>query len=80
MKNLLDFTVQDLSVWLVEKGIRPFRAGQISKWVHIRQAERFEEMTDLSKELRKKLEAHPTSHRRRKDGFRRYNGKISVQA
>ena len=58
MKNLLDFTRPDLSVWLEENGILPFRAGQISKWIHIRQADCFEEMTDLSKELRKKLEAH----------------------
>lgn len=56
MKNLLDFTRQELSVWLREKGIQPFRAGQISKWIHIRQANGFEEMTDLSKELRIKLE------------------------
>ncbi len=56
MKNLLDFTRQDLSVWLEDNGIRPFRAGQISKWLYIRQAESFEQMTDLSKELRKKLE------------------------
>ncbi|OGQ92988.1 MAG: 23S rRNA (adenine(2503)-C(2))-methyltransferase [Desulfobacula sp. RIFOXYA12_FULL_46_16] len=58
MKNLLDFTRQELSCWLEDNGIRPFRAGQISKWICIRQAESFEEMTDLSKELRKKLEDH----------------------
>ena len=58
MKNLLDFTRQELSCWLEDKGIRPFRAGQISKWICIRQAESFEEMTDLSKELREKLGAH----------------------
>ena len=56
MKNLLDFTRQDLSAWLENNGIRPFRAGQISKWLYIRQAESFGQMTDLSKELRKKLE------------------------
>ncbi len=57
MKNLLDFTRQDLAAWLEDNGIRPFRAGQISKWIYIRQAESIEQMTDLSKELRKKLEA-----------------------
>ncbi len=57
MKNLLDFTRHELSDWLIDKGIQPFRSGQITKWLHIRQANGFEEMTDLSKELRKRLEA-----------------------
>ncbi|MFA5906516.1 MAG: 23S rRNA (adenine(2503)-C(2))-methyltransferase RlmN [Desulfobacula sp.] len=56
MKNILDFTRKDLAVWFEDNGIRSFRAGQISKWIHIRQADSFEAMTDLSKDLRKKLE------------------------
>ncbi len=58
MKNILDFTRNDLAVWLDSKGIRPFRAGQIFKWLYIKQADTFEQMTDLSKELRNKLEDH----------------------
>jgi len=58
MENILNFTRKDLASWLEGNGIRPFRAGQIFKWLYIRQTDRFEQMTDLSKELRKKLEDH----------------------
>jgi len=56
MENILNFTREDLASWLEGNSIRPFRAGQIFKWIYIRQADAFEQMTDLSKELRKKLE------------------------
>ena len=58
MENILDFTREELAVWLGSNGVRPFRAGQIFKWLYIRQADRFEQMTDLSKDLRQKLETH----------------------
>jgi len=58
MENILNFTRDDLSVWLDSKGIRPFRAGQIFKWLYIRQVDEFEQMTDLSKDLRKILAVH----------------------
>ncbi|NOX35221.1 MAG: 23S rRNA (adenine(2503)-C(2))-methyltransferase RlmN [Deltaproteobacteria bacterium] len=58
MENILDFTKEDLCHWLEDKGIRPFRAGQIFKWLYIRQADAFEQMTDLSKELRRTLADH----------------------
>lgn len=58
MENILNFNRDDLAGWLGSNGIRPFRAGQIFKWLYIRQADRFEQMTDLSKELRQKLEDH----------------------
>ncbi len=52
MKNILDFTRDELSLWFENNGIRSFRAGQIFKWLYIRQADSFEQMTDLSKDLR----------------------------
>ncbi|WP_300461765.1 23S rRNA (adenine(2503)-C(2))-methyltransferase RlmN [Desulfobacula sp.] len=55
MENILDFTRDDLAVWLESRDIRPFRAGQIFKWLYIRQVDAFEQMTDLSKALRKTL-------------------------
>jgi 23S rRNA (adenine2503-C2)-methyltransferase len=58
MENILDLPRDDLELWLDNRGIRPFRAGQIFKWLYIRQAETFEQMTDLSKELRKELSDH----------------------
>ncbi len=56
MENILNFTRDDLAEWFDNNGIRPFRAGQIFKWLYIQQADAFEQMTDLSKDLRKKLE------------------------
>lgn len=56
MENILNFTRNDLVGWLDSNDIRPFRAGQIFKWLYIRQADAFEQMTDLSKEMRKTLE------------------------
>ncbi|MBW1989312.1 MAG: 23S rRNA (adenine(2503)-C(2))-methyltransferase RlmN [Deltaproteobacteria bacterium] len=44
-----------LSAWLKEHGEEPFRAGQILRWVCQRQADSFEEMTDIKKDLRERL-------------------------
>lgn len=52
MENILDYTREELSQWLENKGIRSFRAGQIFKWLYLKQAESFEQMTDLGKEVR----------------------------
>ena len=37
-------------------GEKPFRAGQIYKWLHIDRVSSFDEMTNLSKDLRHKLD------------------------
>lgn len=55
MKDIKEFTRQELEAWFETKGIRSFRAGQIFKWVYLRQAETFDEMTDLSKDMREML-------------------------
>jgi len=55
MENILNLSRQDLAAWLDSIGIRPYRAGQIFKWLYIRQADTFEQMTDLSKAMRQKL-------------------------
>ncbi len=56
MKNILDFTKRELVAWFEEHEIRSFRANQIFKWLYILQADSFEQMTDLSKGLRKILD------------------------
>ena len=38
--------------WLDEHQVRPFRADQILKWLYLRQAGSFDEMTDLRKDFR----------------------------
>ncbi|MCP4672821.1 MAG: 23S rRNA (adenine(2503)-C(2))-methyltransferase RlmN [Desulfobacula sp.] len=58
MKNILNCTKDELATWLKEQDIRPFRVNQIFKWLYIRQADSFEQMTDLSKDFRNKLGDH----------------------
>jgi 23S rRNA (adenine2503-C2)-methyltransferase len=58
VENILNFTKDELSEWFEGEGIRSFRVNQVFKWLYIRQADSFEQMTDLSKDLRKKLADH----------------------
>jgi 23S rRNA (adenine2503-C2)-methyltransferase len=58
MKDLLDFTRQELGEWFENKGIRRFRADQVFKWLYLKLAGSFEEMTDLGKDLREELAEH----------------------
>lgn len=53
--NLLDLDRAGLRAYLGELGEKPFRATQISKWVHQRGVLDFEAMTDLGKALRARL-------------------------
>ena len=55
MENIQDYTRKELAQWLENKGSRSFRAGQIFKWIYLKQAANFDEMTDLGKELRSLL-------------------------
>jgi 23S rRNA (adenine2503-C2)-methyltransferase len=55
--NLLGFNKKDLEKFFISIDEKPFRAKQIIKWVHQRGVSEFSEMTDLSKDLRTKLEA-----------------------
>ena len=54
MINLKDFTYDELKIFLENMGEKAFRAGQIFKWLHSGVTS-FDEMTDISKELRAKL-------------------------
>ncbi len=58
MENLLNYTREDLSRWLEEKGVRPFRSCQIFKWLYLKLADDFDQMTDLGKDLRALLADH----------------------
>ena len=55
MQDILNYSREELSQWLEEQGIRPFRAKQIFKWIYLRQVDSFEEMTDIGKEMRSLL-------------------------
>jgi 23S rRNA (adenine2503-C2)-methyltransferase len=54
--NLLDFTLAQLTDWVEAQGEKPFRARQLFQWIHQRGAAGFDQMTDLAKSLREKLE------------------------
>ena len=53
--DLRSLTFDKLKTELVKLGEKPFRAKQIYEWLHKKQITDFEEMTNISKELREKL-------------------------
>jgi 23S rRNA (adenine2503-C2)-methyltransferase len=50
--SLKDFTPTGLELWVQEAGQPAYRARQLLKWIYGRDAQAFEEMTDLGKEFR----------------------------
>lgn len=55
--DLCSLTLPELTRYVTDElGERSFHAGQIFRWIHQRGATSFEEMTDLSKSLRRKLQ------------------------
>ena len=55
MKNIKDYSLDELKEELKEIGEKPFRAEQIYKWIYEARVSDFDEMTNLSLELREKL-------------------------
>ena len=55
MVNLLDYDLAGIKKFLIGIGEDPFRGTQLFKWVHQKGVADFEEMTNLSKSLRKVL-------------------------
>lgn len=60
MKNIKDYNLDELKQELANLGEKPYRAEQIFKWLYIEKVKTFNEMTNLSLELRKKLEENYT--------------------
>ncbi len=60
MKNIKDYHLEELKSELKELGEKPFRAEQIFKWLYEEKVESFDEMTNLSLELREKLKSQYT--------------------
>jgi len=56
--DILELNREQLVSWLVDRKIAPYRADQIQKWVYLRQADNFEPMTDISKDIRILLSRH----------------------
>lgn len=55
MKNIKDYDLEDLKQELILIGEKGFRAEQIFKWLYQEKVKNFDEMTNLSLELREKL-------------------------
>ncbi|WP_018756538.1 23S rRNA (adenine(2503)-C(2))-methyltransferase RlmN [Paenibacillus terrigena] len=53
---IYDFTLEELQIWAKENGEPVFRAAQIFDWIYVKRVDNFEQMSNLSKELRHKLE------------------------
>ncbi|WP_118777728.1 23S rRNA (adenine(2503)-C(2))-methyltransferase RlmN [Neisseria lactamica] len=53
--NLLNYDLQGLIRHFADMGEKPFRAKQVMRWIHQSGAQNFDEMTDLAKSLRHKL-------------------------
>ena len=47
-----DLDLEETRAWVEKIGLETYRAEQIRRWIFGRQAESFEEMTNISKELR----------------------------
>ena len=56
MKDIFDYTLSDLEVYLEEKGMKKFRAKQLYSWLYKKRVNSFDEMSDLAKDFRSLLE------------------------
>lgn len=54
--NLLDFDLEGLTAWCAAHGEKAFRATQLSRWLHRHVEGDFDQMTNLAKSFRKKLQ------------------------
>ena len=54
-KDIRAYEYEELQIELERLGEKPFRAKQIYEWLHVKLADRFDEMTNLSVKLREKL-------------------------
>lgn len=60
MKNIKDYNLEELKQELISLGEKAYRAEQIFSWIYIEKVKEFDEMTNLSLELREKLKANYT--------------------
>lgn len=60
MKNIKNYNLPELKEEFISIGEKPFRAEQVFKWIYEQNATSFDEMTNLSLELREKLKENYT--------------------
>jgi len=78
-KNIKDYNLDKLKKIIVELGEKPYRAEQIFKWIFVDNVTSFDEMTNLSLDLRNKLKENFDLHvfkiiqkQESKDGTKKY--------
>src|SRR5690606_23834301 len=88
-KNIRHLSLQQIKDYLESKGIKAFHAKQLYEWLWKKSARSFDEMSNLSKELREFLnmdfsiravsvaEEQISSDRTIKNAFRLHDGKIT---
>ena len=57
MRDIYDYSFEELKDYIEAKGMRKFRAQQLFTWLYKKRVDSFEKMTDLAKDFRKMLEA-----------------------
>lgn len=79
MKNIKDYNLDELQEELINMGEKKYRAEQIFKWIYKEKVKSFDEMTNLSIELREKLKENYTmcnynilKKQESKDGTKKY--------
>ncbi|MCR5748515.1 MAG: 23S rRNA (adenine(2503)-C(2))-methyltransferase RlmN [Lachnospiraceae bacterium] len=85
MKDILSLTGSELKETLINMGEKAFRAKQIFVWLHDRRVKSFDEMTDISKNLRERLKAEyyigsclaETTQKSKIDGTEKYLYRLS---
>ena len=62
MKNIKDYDLAELKQEFIQMGEKPFRAEQVFKWLYESKVNSFDDMTNLSLELREKLKQNYEMH------------------
>ena len=58
MKSIKNYDLEDLKKEFSELNEKSYRAEQVFKWLYVDKVNSFDEMTNLSLDLRKKLKEH----------------------
>ena len=62
MKNIKDYNLEQLKEEFLKLGEKAYRAEQVFKWLYVDGVSSFDDMTNLSKELREKLKQEFSMH------------------
>lgn len=55
---IYDYTLDQLQQWMKDNGEPAFRGGQLFDWLYVKRVKSFEDMSNLPKALREKLDEH----------------------